>query len=199
MKRHAKYTHPYRNREHRDHQEEFEGGGVQTNSEAYLQRMLRNKHREEQEVSPNSRGSSQGSERSVPTCLLLTLEVALLRFRDLDSRRAFTESFLEAPEKEKYFPERFGLDWSAISSHQVVRRAKKSQDARLSTAQNCSPEFSKPKHPVCNFLGDQEVIRPETGEEGLQLIHIVLSGSWPRLHRAPWILDHPGTAPRAPN
>lgn len=177
MKRHSNYTHPYRNRKHRDRQEEFEGGGVQTNSEAYLQRMLRNKHREEQEVSPNSRGSSQGSERSVPTCLLLTLEVALLRFRDLDSRRAFTESFLEAPEKEKYFPERFGLDWSAISSHQVVRRAKMSQNARLRTAQNCSPESSKPKHPVCNFLGDQEEHRPETGEERLQLIHIVLPGS----------------------
>lgn len=138
MKRHSKDTHPYRNREHREHQKEFEGGGVQTNSEAFLQSMLTNKHREEREVSPNSRGSLQGSERSVPTCLLQTLEVALLRFRDLDSRRAFTESFLEAPEKEKYFPVRFGLDWSAISSHQVVRRAKMSPNAKLSTAQNCS-------------------------------------------------------------
>lgn len=61
---------------------------------------------------------------------MLTLEVALLRFKDLDSRRAFTESFLEAPEKEKYFPVHFCLAWPAISSHQKgkEKKKKKSQD-----------------------------------------------------------------------
>jgi hypothetical protein len=56
---------------------------------------------------------------------LLTLEVALLRFKDLDSRRAFTESFLEAPEKEKYLSVYFCLAWSAISSHQKEKKKKK--------------------------------------------------------------------------
>lgn len=80
--------------------------------------------------SPNSQGSLKGSESSVPTCLLPTLEVALLRFKDLDSRSAFTESFLEAPEREKYFPVRFCLAWSAISSHQGRGKAKMSQTAK---------------------------------------------------------------------